>query len=413
MERIRYPGDFEVIFVDDGSTDGTQKILKQFPWVRNIQQRNMGLSFARNVGMEAATRRGHRLHRQRLRGGRRLAVLSRAGDGAIETRGHGRAEPDSRRRLVGRGLRWAFPGGPTHVMIDDRTAEHVPGCNMAFYTWAAKLINGFDPQFRKAGDDVDFIWRLQHLGYTIGFAPSAQVWHYRRNTVHAYLKQQRGYGEAEALLKFKHPDHFNTLGASSWRGRIYGGDQIGVRLGRRRDLPRHFRHRDLFQTIYRRRASLAGGDADERRVALAQRVRRAAGAGVSPAVVGGADDVRGARRPGDNRSDPVADAAPPPLADTSVDRLSALAAADHARLGEIFRASQGQGAAARSAAQPPATATAVGSADPHDAALLEQGSRPTRAAATHQPKKSPLPAGACGWIPAGPGGTWKSTAAAM
>ena len=56
-------------------------------------------------------------------------------------------------------------------MIDDRTAEHVPGCNMAFYTWALKQVNGFDPQFRKAGDDVDVIWRLQDLGYSIGFSP--------------------------------------------------------------------------------------------------------------------------------------------------------------------------------------------------------------------------------------------------
>jgi hypothetical protein len=140
-------------------------------------------------------------------------------------------------------------------MIDDRTAEHVPGCNMAFYTKVAREARGFDSQFRKAGDDVDCIWRLQHMGYTIGFAPAAQVWHYRRNTVEAYLKQQRGYGEAEALLKFKHPDHFNTLGASSWRGRIYGGDQLGVRLGR--DVIYHgVFGTGLFQTIYRRRASL-------------------------------------------------------------------------------------------------------------------------------------------------------------
>ena len=61
--------DFEVIFVDDGSTDSTQEILEKFPWVRNIQQKNMGLSYARNVGMDAATRRDHRLYRQRLRGG--------------------------------------------------------------------------------------------------------------------------------------------------------------------------------------------------------------------------------------------------------------------------------------------------------------------------------------------------------
>ena len=130
-------------------------------------------------------------------------------------------------------------------MIDDRTAEHVPGCNMAFYTWALKQVNGFDPQFRKAGDDVDFIWRLQHLGYSIGFSPAAQVWHYRRNTVKAYLKQQRGYGEAEALLKYKHPDHFNTLGASHWRGKIYGGDSDRRAHRRRRHLPRRVRHRPV------------------------------------------------------------------------------------------------------------------------------------------------------------------------
>jgi hypothetical protein len=81
------------------------------------------------------------------------------------------------------------------------------------------------------------------------------VWHYRRNTIKAYLKQQRGYGEAEALLKYKHPDHFNTLGASHWRGRIYGGDRIGVKLGG--DVVYHgVFGTGLFQTIYRRPASV-------------------------------------------------------------------------------------------------------------------------------------------------------------
>ncbi|MBC7782539.1 MAG: hypothetical protein H7144_01765, partial [Burkholderiales bacterium] len=148
------------------------------------------------------------------------------------------------------------PGGPTHVMLDDRTAEHVPGCNMAFYRWAALAAQGFDSQFRAAGDDVDFIWRLQHLGYSIGFAPAAQVWHYRRNTVAAYLKQQRGYGTAEALLKYKHPEHFNALGASFWRGRIYGGEDIGVRIGH--DVIYHgVFGTGLFQTIYRKPVSMA------------------------------------------------------------------------------------------------------------------------------------------------------------
>ncbi|MEM8873699.1 MAG: glycosyltransferase [Planctomycetota bacterium] len=253
MERINYP-DYEVVFVDDGSTDHTQDILAKFPWVRNIKQTNKGLSVARNVGMEAAEGE--------------IIVYTDSDCEADEDWLYQIALHLTRSDHVGIGGpnlipdegSWVAdcvglsPGGPTHVMIDDRTAEHVPGCNMAFYRWAALDVGGFDSQFRKAGDDVDFIWRLQNAGGSIGFASAAQVWHYRRNSIEAYLKQQRGYGEAEALLKFKHPDRFNTLGSAHWRGRIYGAD-IGVRVGK--DVIYHgVWGTGLFQTIYRRPVSL-------------------------------------------------------------------------------------------------------------------------------------------------------------
>lgn len=255
MEKLQYP-DFEVVFVDDGSKDSTQEIVAKFPWVRNIKQKNMGLSYARNVGMHAATGEiivytdsdceadEDWLYYIALTMVRNRHFGGVGGPNLIPDEGSWVAD------CVG-----LSPGGPTHVMVDDRTAEHVPGCNMAFWRDAAIEINGFDPQFRAAGDDVDFIWRLQHRGLAIGFAPSAQVWHYRRNTVKAYLKQQRGYGIAEALLKYKHPDHFNTLGASHWRGKIYGTDQVGVRVGG--DVIYHgVFGTGLFQTIYRRPASM-------------------------------------------------------------------------------------------------------------------------------------------------------------
>jgi hypothetical protein len=117
-------------------------------------------------------------------------------------------------------------------MLTDSRAEHLPGCNMAFYKWALTEINGFDPVFRKAGDDVDICWRLEQAGHKIGFSPSAFVWHYRRSTVGAYLRQQHGYGEAEALLVRKHPEYFNSLGGSLWRGRIYAPARMGLLLRR-------------------------------------------------------------------------------------------------------------------------------------------------------------------------------------
>jgi hypothetical protein len=54
------------------------------------------------------------------------------------------------------------------------------------------------------------------------------VWHHRRATVRAYLRQQRGYGLAEALLERKEPGRFNRLGHVSWPGQLYGS---GARPG--------------------------------------------------------------------------------------------------------------------------------------------------------------------------------------
>ncbi len=124
----------------------------------------------------------------------------------------------------------AAPGQPTHVLLSDQVAEHIPGCNMAFRREALEAINGFDPQFQKAGDDVDICWRLQHEGLLISFAPGAFVWHHRRRNPRSYLKQQAGYGEAEALLQSKHPDKFNGRGDGKWGGVMYGASLQGLQV---------------------------------------------------------------------------------------------------------------------------------------------------------------------------------------
>ena len=221
LEQVRYPN-YEVIVVNDGSTDRTLEICRKFPSIRLISQENHGLSVARNVGLEAAT-------------GEIIAYTDADCDvdpdwitylvhsfeitGQVAVGGPNLPPPED--ALIPACVA-VSPGGPTHVLIDDLEAEHIAGCNMAFRADVLRDLGGFDAQYRAAGDDVDLCWRLQDAGHSIGFSPAAQVWHFRRNTIRDYFKQQRGYGKAEAMVYFKHPERFNLLGQAKWLGRIYG-----------------------------------------------------------------------------------------------------------------------------------------------------------------------------------------------
>ncbi len=287
LDQLNYPN-FEIVLVDDGSKDNTRELVAAFeknrlgsacasraglgaspkqsfgdaasekvhegearalPGFQNIVQKNMGLSFARNVGARAAT-----------------------GEIFAYTDSDCMPDPDWLYYLVGTLLsgnfagvggpnisppaaNWiqaavaAAPGGPSHVLLTDVVAEHIPGCNMAFHRWAFESVGGFDPEYRKAGDDVDFCWRLQTSGGVIAFSPSAIVWHYRRFTLDAFRKQQEGYGEAESMLRFKHLIFFGPTGTAKWKGQIYGAPRFTWLLNKPTIYHGVFGE-GLFQSIY-------------------------------------------------------------------------------------------------------------------------------------------------------------------
>ena len=220
LRRLEYPR-FDVIVVDDGSTDGTAAIARAYGF-QVMRTPNRGLSHARNAGFQAAT--GEivaYIDDDACPDPQWLSYLAQAFLTSEAAAVGGPNIPPPGDRAVAECIAHA-PGGPVHVLIGDREAEHIPGCNMAFRKADLEALGGFDPQFRVAGDDVDLCWRVTQSGRTIGFCAAAMVWHHRRGSVRAYLKQQRGYGKAEGLLEAKWPEKYNAAGHVSWAGRVYG-----------------------------------------------------------------------------------------------------------------------------------------------------------------------------------------------
>lgn len=229
LSKVRYP-DFEVLLIDDGSTVDIASVAQAYPSIRYVRQEHAGLSVARNLGASLASGE----------------ILAYTDDDCIADEdwlsylmlgfqeeewsavGGPNIPPQPRNRVEA--VVAAAPGAPAHVLLTDTEAEHLPGCNLAIRKSAFDAIGGFRAQYVAAGDDVDVCWRLREAGGKLRFIPGAMVWHHRRYTVGAYLRQQRGYGTAEALLMKDHPERFGVLGGARWSGGIYGDRAASLHL---------------------------------------------------------------------------------------------------------------------------------------------------------------------------------------
>jgi len=215
---------YEVLVINDGSSDRTERVAESFAPLfqahhisyRVITQPNLGLSAARNTGATHA----------------RGEILAYTDDDAYPdpdwlywlrasyTDGVGMVGglgiPPTRTKISD------LPGQACPVLLTDTTAEHLPGCNMSVTKAVWSQVGGFNTRYRVAGDDVDFCWRVIDQGYTLAYAANAIVWHQPRPTYRTYLRQQWGYGKAEALLYQDHPERFSHNGIS-WQGGVYDG----------------------------------------------------------------------------------------------------------------------------------------------------------------------------------------------
>ena len=218
------PG-MEVLVVDNGSTDGTQAIVQQFP-VTLLHEPRRGISAARNCGLRAArgalivcldadTLPTRRWLREIVRPFEDPAVVLAAG--AIQT-----FQPETAAE------RYCDASGIFHPChhAQAKVLPFAVGMNMAVRRAAAQEVGGWDEAFRW-GEDVDFSRRLlkAHPGALV-YCARALVFHRNRTTTAALARQANGYGRGTAMIYQRYPDEtpwgirqiFTVFGLLAGRG---------------------------------------------------------------------------------------------------------------------------------------------------------------------------------------------------
>ncbi len=196
----------EIIVVDDGSTDDTVDILREFDdRIKLISKSNGGPASARNVGVRASN-------------GSLIAFTDSdclPHQDWLQEIVKGFYAPD----IAGAGgsVRGAYPGLVGEYIDLNRSLDpgFAPGgivmrlvtANACFRRDALVEANLFDVRFRRAGgEDTELSVRLRKMGYELVYVSSAVVLHQHRRTIREYLATAANYGEGHYVLETLWPE---------------------------------------------------------------------------------------------------------------------------------------------------------------------------------------------------------------
>ncbi len=175
--RQKEPGSFEVIVVDDGSTDKTAEIVKKFRKVRLIQQKNSGPATARNNGVKQA----------------RGDVIVFTDDDCIAEQGWLKEMLTPFKDKSVSGVQGAYASMQKEFMArfsqmeieyryekmkKQKFIDFIGSYSAAYRKKDFLEVNGFDSRFKIAsGEDPDFSFKLAEKGKKLVFNPKAVVFH--------------------------------------------------------------------------------------------------------------------------------------------------------------------------------------------------------------------------------------------
>jgi lipopolysaccharide/colanic/teichoic acid biosynthesis glycosyltransferase/GT2 family glycosyltransferase len=196
---------YEVIVVDDGSTDRTAEIACRYG-ARLIRQPNTGPAAARNQGAQVA--RGEILLFTDADCAPAPDWIERMTEPFrdLEIAGSKGVYRTWQKELVARFVQLEYEDKYARMSHQDRI-DFVDTYSAAYRREIFLANGGFDPLFPTASvEDQEFSFRLARKGYRLVFAPQAAVDHLHDTTLRQYWQRKFGIGYWKALLLRWHPD---------------------------------------------------------------------------------------------------------------------------------------------------------------------------------------------------------------
>lgn len=193
---------YEVIIVDDGSTDGTAEVCESRSGTQVIRLDRGGPSRARNEGIARARGKFVAFTDGDCIVDREWLNELEKGFLSAEIAGVGgdQQSPEDDTR-IGKTIHGFFKsiGFMTQYIKTGTTlrqTDHNPSCNSAYRRSVLLEVGGFDPDLFP-GEDVKLDLHIRRKGYTLMFNPAARVAHYRAQSYGRFAKMMRRYGAGE------------------------------------------------------------------------------------------------------------------------------------------------------------------------------------------------------------------------